>query len=399
MLQDLAITGCKGCKRLGCESRRTHLLLNLLLNPLLNFLLIFLLSYALGVGGDGAVVWADGGYGKVTSSKVAEGIYLFTTTPYGDVGFGGNAVAILTEEGVVLFDTGGTPAGAQVILEEVRKLTSQPVRYVINSHWHWDHWAGNQVVQKAFPGTGIISSDKNRDLMIHVAVPWNAPGLERDLPGYISYLKKQLADAEAKQATEADLSKQKALLAADQDFLEQKRSVTYTFPNFTFSESLTLLLGSREIRILRARAITPGDTYVYLPKERVLITGDILVNPVPFAVGGTYPQDWIATLEKLDALETEVIIPGHGEAEHDKKYLEQNLKLFRHVLADVKEAKANGMTLEQTKESLAKNAEAYAADLGLAERLLPSFKGYFLEVFTNRAYHELEKPLDDSPTS
>ena len=338
-------------------------------------------------------------YGKVTIFKVADGVYLFTTSPYGDVGFGGNSVAILTDEGVVMFDTSGTPASGQAILSQVRKLTDKPVLYVINSHWHWDHWGGNQVFKAAFPNLQFLSHARNREQMINVAVPWNAPGLEKDLPDYIAQQKQELAAAEAKHAPDADLARRRELLAADEDFLQQKRSVNYTFPNATFTESATLYLGGCEIRVLHARAITPGDTYLYLPKEKMLITGDILVNPVPFAVGGSYPQEWIHTLQELNALDADIIIPGHGDAERDKTYLQQNLKLFQHVLADVKDSRAKGLTLEQTKTALINHAVDYAADLALPERMLPEFKSYFLEVFVNRAYHELEAPLGDSPTS
>jgi glyoxylase-like metal-dependent hydrolase (beta-lactamase superfamily II) len=338
-------------------------------------------------------------YGKVTMSKVADGVYLFTTSRYGDVGFGGNSVAILTAEGVVMFDTSGTPASGQAILSQVRQLTGKPVLYVINSHWHWDHWGGNQVFKAAFPNAQFLSHASNREQMIDVAVAWNAPGLERDLPNYIAQQKQELAAAEARHAPAADLARQRELLAADEDFLQQKRSVTYTFPNLTFTGSATLYLGGREIRVRHARAITPGDTYVYLPKEKILITGDILVNPVPFAVGGSYPQEWIQALQDLNALDVDIIIPGHGDAERDKTYLQQNLKLFQHVLADVKDSRAKGLTLEQTKTALTNHAADYAADLALPERSLPAFKSYFLEVFVNRAYHELEKPLGDSPTS
>ncbi len=338
-------------------------------------------------------------FGKVTSSKVADGVYLFTTSRYGDVGFGGNAVAILTDDGIVMFDTSGTPASAQAILAELRKLTDKPVLYVINSHWHWDHWGGNQVFKAAYPNVQFLSSEKNRDLMINTAVAWNKPGLERDLPNYISQQKQQFAAAEVKHTSEAQLAEMRELLAADEDFLQQKRSVVYTFPNIVFSDSVTLFLGGREIRVLHARAITPGDTYVYLPKEKILITGDILVNPIPFAVGGSYPQDWIAALQALDALEVEAIIPGHGEVERDKTYLRQNLKLFQHVVSDVHKARSEGRSLPETQAALGSNAATYASDIALTEQRLPAFKAYFLEVFVNRAYHELEKPLGDSPTS
>lgn len=349
----------------------------------------------------GALVSAVGATdsGKVTSSKVADGVYLFTTARYGDVGFGGNAVAILTQEGVVMLDTSATPAAGQAILSEVRKLTDKPVLYVINSHWHWDHWGGNQVFKAAFPSVQFLSSEKNRDLMMNTAVAWNKPGLERDLPDYIAQQKQQLAAAEAKHAPAAQLSEMRELLAADEDFLQQKRSVTYTFPNVVFARAVTLFLGGREIRVLQARAITPGDTYVYLPKEKILITGDILVNPIPFAVGGSYPQEWIETLQTLNALDVEVIIPGHGEVERDKTYLRQNLQLFQHVYSDVQKARAEGSTLQQIQAALSKNAGAYASDIALPEERLPAFKAYFLEVFVSRCYHELDNPLGDRPTS
>src|SRR5271157_5438100 len=71
---------------------------------------------------------------------IAEGIVLFVTAPYGEVGLDGNSVAILSRDGVLVFDSNGTPAAAEAVLVEIRKMTDQPVRYLVNSHWHWDHW-------------------------------------------------------------------------------------------------------------------------------------------------------------------------------------------------------------------------------------------------------------------
>src|SRR6188508_255963 len=83
--------------------------------------------------------------------EVARGIYLFISQPYGDVGLDGNAVAIVSRDGVLVFDSNGTPAASAAVLAEIRKLTDQPVKYVVNSHWHWDHWYGTQTYQQAFP--------------------------------------------------------------------------------------------------------------------------------------------------------------------------------------------------------------------------------------------------------
>jgi cyclase len=99
-------------------------------------------------------------YGKVTGHKVAEGVYLFTTTAYADVGLSGNSVAILSDEGVLVFDSSATPETAATVLAEIRKLTDKRVRYLVNSHWHWDHWGGNQIYQAAFPVCRLLRMKK-----------------------------------------------------------------------------------------------------------------------------------------------------------------------------------------------------------------------------------------------
>ena len=71
-------------------------------------------------------------------TELAPGIFLFTTPSYGDVGLDGNSIAILSRDGVAVFDTNGTPAAAAAVLAEIRALTDRPVRWVVNSHWHWE---------------------------------------------------------------------------------------------------------------------------------------------------------------------------------------------------------------------------------------------------------------------
>src|ERR1041384_4630899 len=68
--------------------------------------------------------------------EVAKGVYCFISKPYGDVGLDGNSVAIVSEDGVLVFDANGTPAASAAVLAEIRKLTDTPVRFVVYSHWH-----------------------------------------------------------------------------------------------------------------------------------------------------------------------------------------------------------------------------------------------------------------------
>jgi cyclase len=337
-------------------------------------------------------------FGKVTSTKVAEGIYLFTTTPYADAGLSGNSVAILSDDGVLVFDSNGTPETAATVLAEIRKLTDKPVRYLVNSHWHWDHWGGNQIYLAAFPGLQIITHEKTRELMLNVEPRWNDKGLKEDLPQFLDGFEKQIAAAKAKNAPPERIKAAEERLAADRNFLAQKQSLHKTYPNVTFSGSMTILLGGREIQVLHANAITTGDTYLYLPKEKVLVTGDILLSPYPFAIGGTYPEEWLKTLQKFAAMEPAVIVPGHGNAETNTDFLRGNIDLFQAVMQQVKDDKAKGMSVEQAAEAIGKQAPELAAKIGIQDaETAEAFKAYFLDVFVKRVYRELDGPLGDLP--
>jgi glyoxylase-like metal-dependent hydrolase (beta-lactamase superfamily II) len=271
------------------------------------------------------------------------------------------------------------------------------VRYLVNSHWHWDHWGGNETYLAAFPLLQIVTHEKTRELMLAVEPRWNEKGLKQDLPQFLDGFEKQIAAAKAKGAPPERIKAAEERLAADRNFLAQKQSLHKTYPNVTFSDSMTIMLDGREIQVLHAQAITSGDTYLYLPKEKVLITGDILLSPYPFAIGGTYPAEWLKTLQQFAALEPRVLIPGHGEAETNAEFLRSNIAMFQAVLQQVKGDKAKGMTVEQVLEAMGKQ-NADLAKIGVKDAETASaFKAYFLDVFVKRAYRELDGALGDLP--
>jgi glyoxylase-like metal-dependent hydrolase (beta-lactamase superfamily II) len=114
-----------------------------------------------------------------TRTELAPGIFLFTTPRYGDVGLDGNSIAILSNDGVLVFDTNGTPAAAAAVLAQIRTLTDRPVRYVVNSHWHWDHWYGTETYLQAFPDLRIVAHEKTRTMMMGRRSPSIAPSWRR----------------------------------------------------------------------------------------------------------------------------------------------------------------------------------------------------------------------------
>ena len=132
----------------------------------------------------------------------------------------------------------------------------------------------------------------------------------------LANLPRQQDDLKARAAAENDSAAKARLeqqLAGQQRFSQQIRETTPTPPNLTMTDRVTLFRGEREIRLLHfGRGHTAGDVVVYLPKERVVCTGDLLVNQVANLVDG-FVDEWPAALDRLRALDFVDVIPGHGE--------------------------------------------------------------------------------------
>jgi len=326
--------------------------------------------------------------------QVADGIFVFLTAPDSDVGLDGNSVVVLSSDGVLVFDSNGTPAAATAVLGEIRKLTDQPVRYLVNSHWHWDHWYGAEVYRNAFPGIQIISHVKTREMELGPAIAFNRPGIDAQLPGHIRDVESRLATAAPGSPERARLQRH---LDEDRFFLDQKRGVHHTVANLTFFDSLMIHMGEREIRVLHYdRAVTPGDAFLYLPKEKIVVTGDLLVNPISFALS-SYPSGWLTTMERIDGLDASIFIPGHGEPLHDKALLETHIAIFRELLRLGREAKAKGLTVAQARAAALPAVHDLMVTLTHDDPgLNQQFGIYLVDWFLHRVYEELDGPLTDA---
>ena len=334
---------------------------------------------------------------KPDRQQISEGVYLYRTAPYGEVGLDGNSIVIISNDGVVVFDTNGTPSAAAMVLDDIRTLTSQPVRYVVNSHWHWDHWYGTEVYTRAFPDVKVIAHESTKAMMAGPAIEFNKPGLDTQLPGYLKQLEQRIAKAEAVTPPPSELPRLKQALADGKFFLDQKINVKHTLPDTTYSDKLTLTLGGREIQVLHHdRAVTPGDTFLYLPKEKIVITGDLLVNPVSFALS-SYPSGWIKTLEFIDSLDAAIIVPGHGEPLRDEKLLKATLAVFRELVKRGADAKARGLDPDAARaEIMPQIRELMLAITGDAPAVNRAFEMQLVDWFLHRVYDELNGPLTNA---
>ena len=137
-------------------------------------------------------------------------------------------------------------------------------------------------------------------------------------------------------------------------YMAENPGVEIVLPTITIADRLTLYRGSRviDVRYL-GRGHTSGDLVVHLPKEGILISGDLVIWPVPY-IGNpqSHPGEWGVTLEKLMGLNPTTIVPGHGPVLHDNSYIKLMARLFASMKQQVEAAVARGETLEQTRKSV-----------------------------------------------
>jgi glyoxylase-like metal-dependent hydrolase (beta-lactamase superfamily II) len=212
-------------------------------------------------------------------------------------GFMSNAGFVITKEGVVVFDALGTPALARQLVGKIRKLTRQPIRRVIVSHWHADHYYGLQAFQAV--GAEIWAHEAARAALGTEAAADRLAQRRALLAPWIG------ADFKV---VPADL-----WLAGDTDF---------RFGGLTF-------------RIRHAGpAHSAEDLVMYVEEDGVLFSGDLVFKGrVPF-VGEADSKSWLAALDRLLALQPRVLVPGHGAASRSPQ---ADLQLTRDYLADLRD--------------------------------------------------------------
>jgi glyoxylase-like metal-dependent hydrolase (beta-lactamase superfamily II) len=176
--------------------------------------------------------------------------------------------------------------------------------------------------------------------------------------GGVPYIEKQLAAVPGEIAKlKADIQKEtdpakKANLESNlqqaEEFQKELQNMKPALPTRTVATTTTLREGGREIQLhVLGRAHTNGDLFIYLPKEKVVATGDALIDWMPFMADG-YPAEWPETLTTLEKLGFDHIIPGHGEV-RPKTHLAFFRGYFVDLIAAVQKASAEGATLDEMK--------------------------------------------------
>ncbi len=321
--------------------------------------------------------------------QLGEGIYAFIS-PIGITPLvSGNSLVVIGDDSVLVVDTGQFPSLARAEIAKIRQLTALPVRYIVTTHWHPDHWTGNGEFVRAYPCVSIIATANTRTLA-------QTRGAQYVSPEYAG----KILDSVDKAIARGTHSDGKPLLPSELPYLEMAKiqfeefgpelSGALVYPNVIFSDSLDIHLGKRLVQIrFFGRGNTAGDAVVFVPDAKVLATGDLVVNPFPYGTGSFYAE-WLATLHKLLALDAQIIVPGHGMIERDNSYVRHLVLLLESLQAQIADAIKAGLSLEDTlkRVTLADAMQEFCGGREFEDLCRNSFENNFVRPAVARSYQE-----------
>ncbi len=311
---------------------------------------------------------------------VADGIYAALKPAAGRFN-DSNSVILVGPDGVLVVDTQTLPETNQALIDQIRKLTDKPVRLVVNTHWHGDHTQGNFVYRREFPGVQFIG----HDTLLQDIPERAATQLQEDnekLSAALDDAEKRLA-GEGDPLTDEERQDLQGRVERSRKRWAEFQTVKFIPPTMALSGEMTLFQGDREIRVLYRPGHTRGDLVLYLPKEKLLLTGD-LVDDLPYGGHGV-PSAWIRSLRSLDELDFETMISGHGGIKKGKEHLHLITRLVQSILDQVAAAVAEGLDLKQTIEKV--NLEEFRKAL-VTDDLSGRVFDFFMPAAVERAFKE-----------
>ncbi len=273
-----------------------------------------------------------------TLHQLADGIYAAISIE----GYGATSNSGIVDLGdrTLVFDTFLTPQAAEDLRDAATHLTGRPVSIVVNSHWHGDHIQGNCIFA---PDAALIATGRTRELMATRAdedIDWTRV----NAPAQLQSLMRQLEE-------EQDAAKREDLalkVSENREVVETLWKLTLRLPTETFADRLVFHGTKRSAELLTyGGGHTESDAFLLLPGEKLAFMGDLLFVQSHLWMGHGNPDEWLRILDRLDTLDVQTVVPGHGplgtkaDFATERVYLQALLKLAG-------EAVSSGKTAEQT---------------------------------------------------
>jgi len=278
--------------------------------------------------------------------KVADGVYAALARP--QVLTNCNAAIFVNSRDVLVVDAHSKPSAAAALIAQIKKdVTTKPVRYLVNSHFHWDHTQGDAAYKTGGAKVDIIASQTTKQLMTELS----RNRLKESLDG----VPKQIDDVQARLAratSDADKERYTDLIRQLKAYQTEMQSYTRELPTITFAKSHVIKDAAGDLHIeFHGRAHTAGDIAVFSPQKRVVAAGDVIIGFLPNIADG-YPRPWPATINSMGQLAFDHIIPGHGPVHHDRARMTQMRNYIEELTGLVEQGKKAGKPLAELQKTL-----------------------------------------------
>lgn len=309
----------------------------------------------------------------------------------------GNVVLIEQSDGFVIVDSGTSAGNGRAVVRYAKRLADKPIKAVMITHWHNDHPQGVSAIRDAYPKVRIIATRGTEAGML---------GPESYDVGYSPDAKFDQASAKLLETSKENLRKllddpstapdrKERIKKALTQFDKVKADFVGTYivpPTETFEHKL--VIEDRDVPVhmmFLGRANTEGDAIAWLPRQKILASGDIVVSPYPFGFG-SYSGDWIQTIGKIKALGFTTLIPGHGFPMSDASYLDKLTAAMTDLRAQIFPLAKAGMSLDDVKKKV--DFSKSSALFGDTPRAKLNLQNLFFEPMTKSVYKEaLGQPI------
>jgi glyoxylase-like metal-dependent hydrolase (beta-lactamase superfamily II) len=309
---------------------------------------------------------------------LAPGVIAFIRTEPLGLANNANTVAIIGDSDVVVVDSQFTYSATLSVVGTLLGMTDKPVRYLINTHWHDDHVFGNAVWRGAYPGVTIVAHENTREDLATIGKENRKEQLAGGA-GAVAMFESAIKEGKAMDGSPMspeELAAYRSTVAIARTYLAEAPGHDPPLPDLVFRDRLTLFRGGRTIELRYfGEGVTRGDVVVWLPTERIAITGDLVNAPFPFAYG-CHPTSWIAALAGIRELKPAYLVPGHGPLQRDLVALDRLSAALTSIREQAIAAVAGGISEEAFRASVSLDAER-AAMAGDDKMMKFLFDAYF----------------------
>ena len=270
-----------------------------------------------------------------------------------------NAAIFVNSADVLVVDAHSKPSAAAALIAQIKEqITPKPVRYLVDTHFHWDHAQGNAGYRAAFgKKLDIVASDTTKKLLVEFSKARLKESLDPaghpfsgqpHVPELLDAARRQLSAA----ASPAEKNQIEQRIRQLEAFEAEMKDYSPVLPTRTFSKTYVIKDKSHELHIeFHGRAHTAGDVVVFCPQKRVVATGDMILGTLPF-LGDSYPKEWPQTIDSLAKLDFDYVSPGHGRVQQGKQRLTDQRNYLAELAERVESARNAGRPLSDIQKSI-----------------------------------------------